>query len=108
VFAAVDERDAKTGGRGPGGELRFVVSVAEVGAGKTSRYRLPLQQGAEAQENLAKDARIVARSPLKEGGLMRKDDLQEYLDRLNRFSGRRVDVGVSAGGENPGVWTSIM
>jgi hypothetical protein len=101
VFASVDERDAKTGGRGPGGALRFVVSVAEVGAGKTSRYRLPLQQGAEAQENLARDAGLLARSPLQEGGLLRKEDLQEYLDRLNRFTGRRVDVGVSAG-EKPG------
>ncbi len=97
VFASVDERDVARGQSGTGGDVRFVVSVAEVGAGKTSRYQLPLQQGAEAQENLAKDAGIVARSPLKEGGLLRKDDLQEYLDRLNRFSGRRVDVGVSAG-----------
>jgi hypothetical protein len=102
VFAAVDERDAKTGARGPGGELRFVVSVAEVGLGKTSRYQLPLKQGAKAQDNLAKDAWIEGRSPLKEGGLLRKGDLQEYLDRLNRFSGRRVDVGVSAG-EKPGI-----
>ena len=101
VYASVDERDAKTGGRGSGGALRFVVNVAEVGAGKTSRYRLPLQQGAEAQENLARDAGLLARSPLKEGGLLRKDDLQVYLDRLNRFTGRRVDVGVSVG-EKPG------
>jgi hypothetical protein len=101
VFAAVDERDAKTGGRGPGGDLRFVVTVSEVGAGKTSRYELPLKQSAEAQENLAKDARIVAQSPLRMGGLLRKDDLREYLERLNRFSGRRVDVGVAAG-EKPG------
>jgi hypothetical protein len=108
VFASVDERDVARGKSGTGGDVRFVVSVAEVGAGKTSRYQLPLQQGAEAQENLAKDAGILARSPLQTGGLLRKDDLQEYLDRLNRFSGRRVDVGVSAGGENPGVWTSIM
>jgi hemolysin activation/secretion protein len=43
----------------------------------------------------------LARSPLKEGGLLRKDDLQEYLDRLNRFTARRVDAGVSAG-EKPG------
>jgi hemolysin activation/secretion protein len=101
VFASVDERDVARGKSGTGGDVRFVVTVAEVGAGKTSRYQLPLKQGAEAQENLAKDAGIVARSPLQAGGLLRKDDLQEYLDRLNRFSGRRVDVGVSAG-EKPG------
>jgi hypothetical protein len=39
VFASVDERDAKTEGRGPGGALRFVVSVAEVGTGKLDRGR---------------------------------------------------------------------
>ncbi len=105
VFAEVDSRDLVEGSAGglksKGGVGRFLVTVAEVGAAKTSRYRLPLNAGAEPEEDLGRDAGLLARSPLRPGGLLEKEKLQEYLDRLNRFSGRRVDVGVSAG-EKPG------
>jgi hypothetical protein len=62
VFASVDERDVARGKSGPGEDVRFVLRIAEVGAGKTSRHPLPLKHGEEAQENLAKDAGILART----------------------------------------------
>ncbi len=43
--------------------------------------------------------------PLKEqpGSLLDRGSLQDYLDRINRFPGRRVDVAVTASGEGAGV-----
>lgn len=45
--------------------------------------------------------RIRTQSPLTAGSLLHKEDLDEYLFRLNRHPGRRVDVAV-APGEKPG------
>lgn len=52
---------------------------------------------------------IAAHSPLTppagdlRGSLLQKDALQEYLDRINRFPGRRVDVAITASGVAAGV-----
>ncbi len=45
--------------------------------------------------------RIAAQSPLQPGALLRKDALQNYLDRVNRYSGRRAE-SVLAPGEASG------
>ena len=45
--------------------------------------------------------RIVAKAPVQAGALLRKDDLQHYLDRVNRFEGRRAQSVLRAG-EQPG------
>ena len=53
--------------------------------------------------------KIGAHSPLqpsakdKPGSLLQQVALQNYVDRINRFPGRRVDVAVTASGENAGV-----
>ncbi len=53
--------------------------------------------------------RITDNSPLKKpsgdqhGSLLERDTLQDYLDRINRFPGRRVDVAVTASGESASV-----
>ncbi len=44
---------------------------------------------------------IVANAPVQAGALLRKDDLQHYLDRVNRFEGRRAQSVLRAG-EQPG------
>lgn len=41
--------------------------------------------------------RIRDQSPIKEGDLLRRDDLDGYVFRLNRHPGRRVDVALSQG-----------
>ncbi len=57
----------------------------------------------------SKYAKITAHSPLKgptkttQGSLLERSALQDYLDRVNRFPGRRVDVAVTASGEDAGV-----
>ena len=43
--------------------------------------------------------RISKNSPTKAGELLEKLVLQEYLSRINRYPGRRVDASVSASGE---------
>ncbi len=53
--------------------------------------------------------KITADSPLQPpsknqaGSLLRRGTLQNYLDRVNRFPGRRVDVAITAAGEDAGV-----
>lgn len=50
-------------------------------------------------------ARIASHSPLTtspdvgRGNLLQKEPLEEYISRLNRFPGRRVDAAVSSAGE---------
>jgi len=48
-------------------------------------------------------ARIRATSPVQPGELLRKDYLDEYVFRLNRHPGRRVDIALSPGEEDEAV-----
>ncbi len=41
--------------------------------------------------------------PVRHGSLLDRNLLQDYLTRINRFPGRRVDVAVTASGEEGGV-----
>ena len=53
--------------------------------------------------------KITAHSPLlppfngTPGSLLQQAALQDYIDRINRFPGRRVDVAITASGEDAGV-----
>ena len=42
---------------------------------------------------------VFVSAPGKAGGLLEKQRLQDYLSRLNRFPGRRVDAAINATGE---------
>lgn len=42
---------------------------------------------------------VFVANPKKGGGLLEKSRLQDYLSRLNRFPGRRVDAAINATGE---------
>ena len=52
---------------------------------------------------IAVDSPLQPAQPGQPGSLLRRLALQEYLDRINRFPGRRVDVSVSASGGEAGV-----
>ena len=69
----------------------------------------PPFKAASTVVNDPKYAKITAHSPLQgpgknaQGSLLDRAALQNYLDRINRFPGRRVDVAVTASGEDAGV-----
>ena len=83
-------------------DLRFIVWTGRVGRVRT----LGSGSAAEAADGAAIDspggvqARSRAQSPVQAGDLVRKDRLDDFLFRLNRHPGRRVDVAL-APGEQP-------
>ena len=86
-------------------ELRLVIWTSFVKEMRTiaSGKRIP----ADERINNPAHARILALSPLKpsqyisgeRADLLRKDTLEEYVFRLNRHPGRRVDIAISSTGE---------
>jgi len=76
--------------------LILQVSVAEAGSVKTTRIQLPVAHPDTATVNKPGDRWIASHSPVTTGSLLKKEALQTYLDRLNRFPGRRVDTALSA------------
>lgn len=88
---------------------RTVVQVRTLGAGtrwarETAPRDTPSQ---ESRVNSKYHDRIRDNSPMqpgtegREGDLLRKDALDDYLFRLNRHPGRRVDAAIAAG-DSPG------
>lgn len=61
----------------------------------------------ENRENAAVHRRLIERSTVKEGDLLRRDQLDEYLQRLNRMPGRRVSAALSAA-EDEGVQVDYL
>jgi hemolysin activation/secretion protein len=88
---------------------RTVGRVRTLGAGP--RWAAPTAAGNRPSQETRLDnprhARIRENSPLQPGeegatgDVLRRDVLDEYLYRLNRHPGRRVEAAIS-GGENPG------
>lgn len=87
---------------GEQGALELVVLTATVGPVRTVAHGERFAD-APTRENLPAHERIAQRSPLagrdgeQEGDVLRQDELDAYLFRLNRHPGRRVDVAVSRG-----------
>lgn len=87
--------------RGDRTELTFLIRVASVGQVRTlaSGDRIPTDD----RENNPLHQTIQERSPLqageqpRTGSLLKRDQLDGYLFRLNRHPGRRVDAAISAG-----------
>jgi hemolysin activation/secretion protein len=75
--------------------LMLRVSIAEAGSVKTTRIQIPYGRADTAAVDKPKDDWIAERSPVTPGSLLKKEALQTYLDRLNRFPGRRVDTALS-------------
>lgn len=93
-----------------GADVEITVSVSAVQHIRTIARRVPFRTGSvslinddEAPDGQAvKDPKhlwIKDKSPIKVGALIEKGPLQDYLTRLNRFEGRRVDSAINASGE---------
>lgn len=106
VLAAVDPEqidlsvsppeDLREGARG---DLRMDVYYSRVA--KVELQRAPRSGPEWLFPSDKAGRRIVANAPVQAGTLLRKDDLQHYLDRVNRFEGRRAQSVLRAG-EQPG------
>lgn len=97
-------------------DVNVTVFISEVAKIRTIARKIPSRVGdlPKINDEDAPDGRTVKdpkhlwikdKSPAfvfkakKGGGLLEKPRLQEYLSRLNRFPGRRVDVAINATGE---------
>ncbi len=87
--------------RGDRTDLTILIRVASVGQVRTlaSGDRIPTDE----RENNPLHQTILDRSPLqpgeqpRTGSLLKRDELDAYLYRLNRHPGRRVDAAISSG-----------
>lgn len=94
-----------------GTELTLLVYASEVKQVRTIVKPVPKPpfKGVATTIDDPKYEKITTHSPLKAavkdqpGSLLERTTLQDYLDRINRFPGRRVDVAVSASGQEAGV-----
>ncbi len=64
--------------------------------------------GEEDRIDSSSHARIKQHSPLQPGDLLRKQELDDYLSRLNRHLGRNVDLTLSAATEPGGVYLDFL
>ena len=77
-------------------ELRFLVYYSRVDALQMRRQtHVPPRPWLYPPATVGE--RIVSHSPLQAGELLRKNLLQKYLSRVNRFEGRHVETIVGAG-----------
>jgi len=87
------------------GDMRLVVWMGVVGPVRTiaagERFEKKIGRGEMERVNSAAGLhrRIREQSPVQPGELVRKDAIDDFVYRLNRHPGRRVDVGVSPGEE---------
>lgn len=83
--------------------VRTVAEVRTLGAGP--RWDRPTAPGGrpslETRVNHPYHLRIRENSPAQPGDLLRKEEIEEHIARLERHPGRRLDATVSAG-ERPG------
>ncbi|MEO6787305.1 MAG: hypothetical protein ABI318_14325 [Chthoniobacteraceae bacterium] len=91
-------------------DVNVTVFISEVAKIRTIARKIPFKltelpkiNDDDAPDGVpVKDPRhlwIKAKSPVKPGGLLEKPRLQDYLSRLNRYPGRRVDAAINATGE---------
>ena len=91
-------------------DVKVTVHLSEVAKIRTIARKIPFKLSALPKLNdddapdgqPVKDPKhlwIKAKSPLKPGDLLERPRLQDYLSRLNRFPGRRVDAAINATGE---------
>ncbi len=101
-----DDIDPQTGEdkrAGQQGDLRLVVWTGKVALVRTVAAGVRLQSGIEAGESTRVNntdsvhARIRNQSPVQPGDLMNAKEVDDFLFRLNRHPGRRVDASVAPG-----------
>lgn len=101
-----DDIDSETGAdKRPSqdGDLRMIVWTGEVGSvrsvavGERLENRIAKGTTTRVDSNDAAHTRIREQSPVKAGELVSKGAIDDYVYRLNRHPGRRVDVSVAPG-----------
>ena len=101
-----EDADLATGADKRGGarsEFRLIVWTGKVRQVRTissgPRLDSELQKNPELRINNADPVheRIRAQSPVQDGDLLRKQEMDDFVFRLNRHPGRRVDVAISPG-----------
>ena len=91
-------------------DVKVTVFLSEVAKIRTIARKIPFKLTAlpKLNDDEAPDGQpvkdpkhlwIKAKSPVKAGDLLERPRLQDYLSRLNRFPGRRVDAAINATGE---------
>lgn len=106
IFVQLADIDDATGAdkrAGARSEMRLVVWTGKVGQVRSiaSGERLKnLGDAGRIDNSDPVHVRVRSQSPLQEGDLLRKDRLDDYVARLNRHAGRRVDVAISPGNED--------
>ena len=95
-WAGVNPGEELQDKRGGSTTLRLVVLVAKVAEVRT----VGSGRGVEGEQrvNLPLHERVRERSPLREGDLLTRSRLDDYVFRLNRSPARRVDVAVAPTG----------
>ncbi len=108
VFVVVDSKDIDASDndiRTDHSSLQFIIVTSTVKKVRTVATGDRVQEGDRI--NSSRHREILERSPLQAGSgredLLNKDALDEYVLRLNRQPGRRVDVAVSGTGQLGGV-----
>ncbi|GJQ30623.1 MAG: hypothetical protein HBSAPP03_25070 [Phycisphaerae bacterium] len=103
-----EDIDENTGADKRGGaraELRVIVWTGKVGQVRTisSGDRLASGEAESPTDRIDSDdavqMRVRNQSPLQPGDLLHRDRIDNYVARLNRHPGRRVDVAISPGSE---------
>ena len=90
-------------------DVKVTVFISEVAKIRTIARRIPYRLAfPKINDDDAPDGQpvkdpkhlwIKAKSPVKPGAPIEKPRLQDYLSRLNRYPGRRVDAAINATGE---------
>ena len=91
-------------------DVKVTVFISELAKIRTIARKIPfkIKSLPKLNDDDAPDGQVVkdpkhlwikAKSPVKPGGVIEKPRLQDYLSRLNRFPGRRVDAAINATGE---------
>lgn len=99
IYQGDDLRD------GINNDLRLVVWMAEVSEVRSNSSGFRLEKKIEQEKITRINAddpvhkRIREQSPVQKGDLIRKDLVDNYIFRLNRHPGRRVDIAIAPGEE---------
>lgn len=116
VFAMVDEQDITPDGQDvrPMGKTELHVRLFAGYVGETRTLAAGGRFDPEERTNNPAHRRILANSPLQakptagSTNLVNKDQLDDYLFRLNRHPGRRVDAAMSTGVQEGSVALDYM
>lgn len=82
----------------PGGDGVLVIRIVEGVVGQVNTRTI--REGEDRAKPSAATKRIGRKSPVAQGDVLRIGEIDQYIRRLNRHPGRRVDAVLSPGAEN--------